>query len=251
MWPQYEFAAYPDEKWILVNLSQQWFQDILRALSSSKKVQKKDAVVMERFSLLLRESLVNARHAIVDHSASAKIRCTFGNNRALDIKVHGHVLRAVNSLRPFLMKADDNTWGFLQGPFVAFVKHVFEQATEDDGPSADGETIQAVSGFSFGEASCPNIRDKVIWCPGDCAWKISVRKTSKALRPGTDSSGNSFRVDPCLPEEEYKAALSDAYHRAIDTWNEADGSNRERIRTRFANPEDARMFARWCSDDVL
>ena len=250
MWPQYEYPDFPDERWIMVNVHQQWYQDILRALSSSKKVQKNDAAVMDRFSTLLRESFVEARRGAANPEARTHIsRLTFGFQRTFDIKVHGHVLRAVNSLRPFLIKVEDSTCEFLQGPFAAFVKLVLQETTEHVRPSADGKIIQAVSGFSFGDASCPNIRDKVVWCPGDCGWRITLRKPSKVLRAGTDLSGNSLRVDRHLPESKYIVAVADAYRRAIETWNEVDGSKRERIRARSAKPEDGRMFARWKSDD--
>ena len=249
VWPQYTQAGFPGEVWITVGPKEQWYNDIVKAMSAEKH----RVHVTETFTALLRESVLAARGGRVcgDDGKSGKLvrRAPFKTERTLDITIQGHALSAANSLRPFMLKAESRTYEFLGGPFCAFVRRALLSAeSKDDRLPADAASVTpAQEGFSFGKALCPNVRDKVSWFPTDSVWKLQIRKPKAVLKKYEDEQGRSLRVSLGLCDIEYQQAQSDAYIRAVDTWNSVDGTKRDRIRVR----PDTNMSARWSSDSCL
>ena len=84
--------------------------------------------------------------------------------------------------------------------------------------AAPGQLAQ----FHFSSSLTPNIRDKVHWNPTGHSWDILLRKN-------TASPSESYAVDPLLDKRSYDEAKAAAYLRAVQTWNELDGSSRFRI----------------------
>ena len=69
----------------------------------------------------------------------------------------------------------------------------------------------------------PNHQGKVSWHPEQHYWKVNAKYLKKAL------SGD-FSVNPSVCAEKYSQLKWSAYKRAIDAWNECDGSKRHRIK---------------------
>ena len=92
--------------------------------------------------------------------------------------------------------------------------------------------------FQFKD-STPNLRDKVIWCPSNNAFKIllNVRDARGLKTRWYDENEMSLGVPEGLSADQHEAAKKDAYSRAISAWNALDAGKRHRIREQVANME--------------
>ena len=164
--------------------------------------------------------------------------------------LQGHPIIAGNSLRPIMLKAEPDTFAYIQGPFCKLANVCCRPAASLAADTLPVATSLTCAGFSFQVSPCPNIRDKVTWIVSQSFWKVLAKKPKRTLVDMfTDDMGGSLIVPPSLDAASFKAAQFDAYVRAIDTWNTVDGTQRERIPSKKKTVlADAAMLSRWETD---
>ena len=151
---------------------------------------------------------------------------TLENAFALDVTIADYPLTVANCGRHLIVLMDDRCLRFVSEALVSVIR----QLKATPGP-ADVEEPQCAP-FRFDDA-VPNVRDKVIWAPTLNSWKVLVQsKTggpSAARTLLTDEAGRSFQVDTSLNAAAHERMKQDMWLRAVDCWNKADQSKRQRI----------------------
>ena len=163
--------------------------------------------------------------------ASRALRRTSGytleNAFALDVTIADYPLTVANCGRHLIVLMDDRCLRFVSEALVSVIRQL--RATTAD--LADVEKPQCAP-FRFDD-DLPNLRDKVVWCPTLNSWKVfAVPKAGgagSARKVLFDGAGRSFRVDPSLKATAQARARREMYLRAIECWNNSDGSKRQRI----------------------
>ena len=169
----------------------------------------------------------DGKQASVRSSAVARRRAsgyTLENAFALDVTIADYPLTVANCGRNLIVLMDDKCLRFVSEALVSVIRQL--KATP-----ADVEEPQCAP-FRFDDA-VPNVRDKVIWAPTLNSWKVLAHtKTGGAGSARTllaDEAGRSFQVDPSLNAAAHERAKQDMWLRAVDCWNKADQSKRQRI----------------------
>ena len=149
------------------------------------------------------------------------------NSPSMAVNIGAFRVMCLNDAKKIVLRLDEETIKFIKEWMVPLLRETARSQDELDRGSvrASVEAPAKLATFHFSAPTTPNIRDKVLWNPTTHSWQILLRK-NKAVPSDT------FTVDPCLDKQSYDEQKGAAYCRAIETWNELDGTSRFRIPTR-------------------
>ena len=155
---------------------------------------------------------------------------------AIDIHIGGCKLNCVNNSTKMILKVDDDTVKFILKWVVPFVRELAlkedEKAhSQDKDVAICSKPPTAPAAFHFNASATPPIRDKVTWDVVGSKWLVTVKK------PKVKNSQLSWPVDTQLCAIAFEKEKLEHYHRAIDIWNDVDGSTRRRIAKQFFPPQ--------------
>ena len=246
LWPQYTVPTLPGT-FIVVSPAEAWLSRMLSSLRSfngDPPMRTLARSLSTAVRVMIRKGFAGLKNAAADacqdsdddvfdegdgKTASAVARRRFSGYTlehafALDVTIADYPLTVVNCGRHLIVLMDDRCLQFVSEALVSVIRQL--KATP-----ADVEKPQCAP-FRFDDA-VPNVRDKVIWSPTLNSWKVLAHtKTGGAGSARTlvaDEAGRPFQVDQSLNAEAHERAKQDMWHRAVDCWNKADRSKRQRI----------------------
>ena len=234
LWDQYTVVARNLSiagKWIVVSNYEQWVMQLIDAVTP-KCVRAIAKRLSDKIKVEFQACLAKARRAtsLADpfdpKSIDDKVKLPSGRfevEAALVINIGGHNVTCINHASRMVLKLDAATAQFISDWVVPLVnKMALSQALPTS--LSDAGACGTLANFQMIASPTPNIRDKVQWNPSRHIWEIVVKKSK-----GGEVDAGQFRVDTTLSPVLYEQEKKEAYRRAIDTWNQLDGSTRHRI----------------------
>ena len=239
LWPLYEAQwrnyDFQDAKWIVVGNYESWVKQIV-AEFSSKTTREMSKVFFDKVRLEFHTCLSQARKATpsatMDSDDEADAAAPDQGKKVvkpfLQVQIGGFSVECLNTNRRVVFKLDADTVGFINNWICPLIKELCRSNLERADSPKDASTPAADEGasnldvFKFTACATPNIREKVIWDPLTNEWKILVKK------PKGSAPMPRF-VDPALAAEDYEKQKVVEYWKAVQAWNDSDGSPRLRI----------------------
>ena len=257
IWPQYTLTNH-EGTFIVIGMLERWLNTMLhimraRSPKSTSCPGGSTATTMESFRvmsknltaslrLMLQKALreVGAETADMDgdleddQPKSRRHTCsgyTIENAALLNLTIAHCPIQIANYGKAFIVRLDENARCFIQTVICDLIKKLSDSIDTSVQDSPRDTTVREVASFRFDD-STPNIRDKIVWCPDDNAWKLILQKKGRGRALAFewfDHEGKSLAVPKDLGGDEYDAAKLLAYGRAIEAWNILDTGKRFRI----------------------
>ena len=244
LWPQYKVqwkdADFKDDTWLVLSNYERWVMLIVNAITN-KSVRQVAQDIFCTAACEFKACLTQARGGSTDadsddESVEATSLKNVNRQASISIKVGGFSLICINYKKQILIRVDDESVVFIRHWFLPLATQAALSQAAKPLPvkqvaSKTAAAPDVPKGFSFRANPTPTILGKVLWSPVAHAFKVRLLKPRKKCK-------EEFPINPRLDGAAYAKAKAEAYRRAVDAWNECDGSKRYRIKVSQALLDD-------------
>ena len=239
LWPQFivewRNADFGDRTWLSISTQSRWLHLMVNAISPKcarelcqyviVAARSEFAACMTRArSPLKTHNKDEIEHQGSDSDSDADMPAALGTSAALNIEIGGYTVKCINTKRQMLIVNDEASLQFIRHWLLPLAHKSIDSAIAKKLSLPEEKLPKEISGgFHFSANPMPNISNKVTWNPEQHAWRMKAKKPRMKME-------NFYVVDWNLPSAAYHKIKSQQYQKAVDAWNQCDGSTRHRIK---------------------